>query len=112
MTKPTFLSGATIKNPYYETKKLHSARCGSTVLSKLLLSLHIITIDLTERGGGVIAGSKQPIRSRYLGHVTGYQPIRDQYNLGGCCHVGSCLDKGLSVPAMTLTEPFKNNLNE
>ena len=23
--------------------------------------------------------SKQPIRSRYLGHVTGYQPIRDQY---------------------------------
>ena len=25
--------------------------------------------------------SKQPIRSRYLGHVTGYQPIRDQYFL-------------------------------
>ena len=23
--------------------------------------------------------SKQPIRIRYLGHVTGYQPIRDQY---------------------------------
>ena len=23
--------------------------------------------------------SKQPIRTRYLGHVTGYQPIRDQY---------------------------------
>ena len=22
--------------------------------------------------------SKQPIRTRYLGHVTGYQPIRDQ----------------------------------
>ena len=22
---------------------------------------------------------KQPIRTRYLGHVTGYQPIRDQY---------------------------------
>ena len=22
---------------------------------------------------------KQPIRYRYLGHVTGYQPIRDQY---------------------------------
>eukprot|EP00116_Pleurobrachia_bachei_P013756 sb/3474018/ len=24
---------------------------------------------------------KQPIRSRYLGHVTGYQPIRDKYFL-------------------------------
>eukprot|EP00116_Pleurobrachia_bachei_P017006 sb/3477268/ len=26
--------------------------------------------------------SKQPIRTRYLGHVTGYQQIRDQYFLG------------------------------
>eukprot|EP00116_Pleurobrachia_bachei_P008018 sb/3468280/ len=26
----------------------------------------------------VIARSEQPIRTRYLGHVTGYQPIRDQ----------------------------------
>eukprot|EP00116_Pleurobrachia_bachei_P018397 sb/3478659/ len=25
--------------------------------------------------------SKQPTRTRYLGHVTGYQPIRDQYFL-------------------------------
>eukprot|EP00116_Pleurobrachia_bachei_P006355 sb/3466617/ len=25
--------------------------------------------------------SKQPIRTRYLGHVTGYQPIKDQYFL-------------------------------
>eukprot|EP00116_Pleurobrachia_bachei_P010839 sb/3471101/ len=25
--------------------------------------------------------SKQPIRTRYLGHMTGYQPIRDQYFL-------------------------------
>eukprot|EP00116_Pleurobrachia_bachei_P010051 sb/3470313/ len=25
--------------------------------------------------------SQQPIRTRYLGHVTGYQPIRDQYFL-------------------------------
>ena len=23
--------------------------------------------------------SKQPIRTRYLGHVTGFQPIREQY---------------------------------
>ena len=28
-----------------------------------------------------IRNSKQPIRTRYLGHVTGYQPIRDQYFL-------------------------------
>eukprot|EP00116_Pleurobrachia_bachei_P014708 sb/3474970/ len=26
--------------------------------------------------------SKQPIRTRYLGHVTGYQPIRDQSVVG------------------------------
>eukprot|EP00116_Pleurobrachia_bachei_P015153 sb/3475415/ len=26
--------------------------------------------------------SKQPIRTRYLGHMTGYQLIRDQYFLG------------------------------
>ena len=25
--------------------------------------------------------SKQPIKTRYLGHVTGYQPIRDQHFL-------------------------------
>ena len=25
--------------------------------------------------------SKRPIRTRYLGHLTGYQPIRDQYFL-------------------------------
>ena len=25
------------------------------------------------------APSNQPIRIRYLGHMTGYQPIRDQY---------------------------------
>eukprot|EP00116_Pleurobrachia_bachei_P001262 sb/3461524/ len=29
----------------------------------------------------IIGTSKQPIRTRYLGHVTGYQPIRDQYFL-------------------------------
>eukprot|EP00116_Pleurobrachia_bachei_P014571 sb/3474833/ len=29
----------------------------------------------------IVNTSKQPIRTRYLGHVTGYQPIRDQYYL-------------------------------
>ena len=28
-----------------------------------------------------IGFSKQPIRTRYLGHVTGYQPIKDKYFL-------------------------------
>ena len=36
--------------------------------------------------------SKQPIRAGHLGHVTGYQPIRDQYFMvrsvpGLCYHV-------------------------
>eukprot|EP00116_Pleurobrachia_bachei_P011333 sb/3471595/ len=35
--------------------------------------------------------SKQPIRTRYLGHVTGYQPIRDHYffiwSNSNCCQV-------------------------
>eukprot|EP00116_Pleurobrachia_bachei_P016982 sb/3477244/ len=36
---------------------------------------------------------KQPIRTRYLGHVTGYQPIRDQYFL-----IRSIPDTLLSLP--------------
>eukprot|EP00116_Pleurobrachia_bachei_P005074 sb/3465336/ len=31
--------------------------------------------------------SKQPIRTRYLGHVTGYHPIRDQYFLTRVCTI-------------------------
>eukprot|EP00116_Pleurobrachia_bachei_P013288 sb/3473550/ len=43
-------------------------------------------ITLNEYGKVVITKvptdtSKQPIRTRHLGHVTGYQPIRDQYYL-------------------------------
>ena len=29
--------------------------------------------------------TNQPIRARYLGHVTGYQPIKDQYFLELTC---------------------------
>eukprot|EP00116_Pleurobrachia_bachei_P012760 sb/3473022/ len=37
---------------------------------------------------------KQPIRTRYLGHVTGYQPIRDQYFLvKGTCTFSLTLTK-------------------
>ena len=41
--------------------------------------------------------SKQPIRTRYLGHVTGYQPIREQYSylVGG--HEGTGLSDGHEV---------------
>ena len=35
--------------------------------------------------------SKQPIRTRYLGHVTGYQPIRDQYFLNRSVHAMSLI---------------------
>ena len=45
--------------------------------------------NAVEKGKGflaVISGEeegqcKQPIKTRYLGHVTGYQPIRDQFFL-------------------------------
>ena len=33
--------------------------------------------------------SKQPIRTRYLGHVTGYQPIREQYFVVRCGYFNS-----------------------
>eukprot|EP00116_Pleurobrachia_bachei_P005480 sb/3465742/ len=36
------------------------------------VELDVTIIELTDT-------CKQPIRTRYLGHVTGYQPIRDQY---------------------------------
>eukprot|EP00116_Pleurobrachia_bachei_P011964 sb/3472226/ len=42
-----------------------------TKLSNIILSC---TLSNTAQ-----KASKQPIRTRYLGHVTGYQPIRDQY---------------------------------
>eukprot|EP00116_Pleurobrachia_bachei_P016705 sb/3476967/ len=33
----------------------------------------------TESRKGCKPGTEQPIRTRYSGHVTGYQPIRDRY---------------------------------
>ena len=38
--------------------------------------------DSAARGGAASSSSgKQPIRTRYLGHVIGYQPIGDQNSL-------------------------------
>eukprot|EP00116_Pleurobrachia_bachei_P002165 sb/3462427/ len=45
-----------------------------------LITSHVTSIT-RERLLSVLDQSKQPIRTRYLGHVTGYQPIRDQYFL-------------------------------
>ena len=42
---------------------------------------------------GRLVGIIQPIRSRYLGHVTGYQPIRDLYVV-------------LELPYVTRTNPM------
>ena len=41
-------------------------------------------------GAAVLGEWEQPIRTRYLGHVTDYQPIRDQYFLVFC--IGSLQD--------------------
>eukprot|EP00116_Pleurobrachia_bachei_P008590 sb/3468852/ len=43
--------------------------------------------------------SKQPIRTRYLGHVSGYQPIRDQYFLIRSVPVGYSLTSNLRLCA-------------
>eukprot|EP00116_Pleurobrachia_bachei_P008640 sb/3468902/ len=43
--------------------------------------------------------SKQPMRTRYLGHVTGYQPIRDQYFLHHT-HIDSDKSAGLYLDTM------------
>ena len=49
---------------------------------EFLLNSATIQPRQTETNPGIRAGtetSKQPIRIPYLGHVTDYQPIRDQY---------------------------------
>eukprot|EP00116_Pleurobrachia_bachei_P017530 sb/3477792/ len=41
----------------------------------------VYVTNLADGGAFMAETSKQPIRTRHLGHVTGYQPIRDQYFL-------------------------------
>ena len=38
------------------------------------------TIEITAQDPRSVTSGKEPIRARHLGHVTGYQPIRDQYH--------------------------------
>ena len=56
-----------------------------------------IPVNLVEPGGEQqpTESSKQPIRARYLGHVTGHQPIRDQYFLIRSVPGGELLDEKL-----------------
>eukprot|EP00116_Pleurobrachia_bachei_P017413 sb/3477675/ len=56
--------------------------------------------------------SKQPIRPRYLGHVTDYQPIRDQYflvyyhniplKMSFCWERGTCVTFSISMASSSV----------
>eukprot|EP00116_Pleurobrachia_bachei_P012529 sb/3472791/ len=54
-----------------------------------ILFLQIYLYIMCTAGGTGTDTSKQPIRTRYLGHVTGYQRIRDQYFLIRSVPVGA-----------------------
>ena len=47
---------------------------GATIVVERVLSNNLMHVNQEST-----QSSKQPIRTRYLGHVTGNQPIRDQY---------------------------------
>eukprot|EP00116_Pleurobrachia_bachei_P014203 sb/3474465/ len=55
----------------------------SPLMNLFILSITSLTPKLGREAhrynGSVPVRSKQPIRTRYLGHVTGYQPIRTRY---------------------------------
>eukprot|EP00116_Pleurobrachia_bachei_P008250 sb/3468512/ len=55
--------------------------------------------------------SKQPIRTLYLDHVTGYQPTRDQYNTLGSYprrHPGQCFQSSYQeLPTETSKQPIR-----
>eukprot|EP00116_Pleurobrachia_bachei_P016123 sb/3476385/ len=63
----------------------------------------------TEMNTLFVLTSKQPIRTRYLGHLTGYQPIRDQYFL--IWLVPGTYKMLLSVPLLTLLSFFLSLLD-
>eukprot|EP00116_Pleurobrachia_bachei_P016505 sb/3476767/ len=55
-------------------------------LSRLLYNFYTIILSPTisqkiTKHPRIIHSRNRPIRTRYLGHVTGYQPIRDQHFL-------------------------------
>eukprot|EP00116_Pleurobrachia_bachei_P017881 sb/3478143/ len=83
----------------------HEGRDVSKEFTCVTQTYHVTRIT---RGGHVIQQeptetSKQPIRTRYLGHVTAYQPIRDQYFL-----IRSVPDNGHAQ----LTKPRKSSISD
>eukprot|EP00116_Pleurobrachia_bachei_P012725 sb/3472987/ len=60
---------------------LNDALSEIIVLRNLRNSWHFLSCEAhdTKVSDEPTETSKQPIRTRYLGHVTGYQPIRDKY---------------------------------
>eukprot|EP00116_Pleurobrachia_bachei_P013659 sb/3473921/ len=54
---------------------------GPLTLQKIFWKTLSLSLSLPERVLEPTDTSKRPIRNRYLGHLTGYQPIRDQYFL-------------------------------
>eukprot|EP00116_Pleurobrachia_bachei_P013410 sb/3473672/ len=67
-----------INNTIYHFYNINSRPCFTCPLSTSPLKLGHFLRDSHQEPTET---SKQPIRTRYLGHVTGYQPIRDQYSL-------------------------------
>eukprot|EP00116_Pleurobrachia_bachei_P005857 sb/3466119/ len=59
--------------------RIRGVVCGTVVYRTTCQDM----LDLVKQNfkQGPTETSKQPIRTRYLGHLTGYQPIRDQYFL-------------------------------
>eukprot|EP00116_Pleurobrachia_bachei_P016369 sb/3476631/ len=51
----------------------------TTVTEMMVTMVNAINLIMLNSPMLMMFRSKQPIRTRYLGHVAGYQPIRDQY---------------------------------
>eukprot|EP00116_Pleurobrachia_bachei_P013163 sb/3473425/ len=58
----------------HQTLKIQTVK----TLHQIVKIITVIRMRVVTR---IVHWQKQPIRTRYLGHVTGYQPIRDQYFL-------------------------------
>eukprot|EP00116_Pleurobrachia_bachei_P000285 sb/3460547/ len=77
-----------IKDQYFLIRSVHVA--GYTAIHSIQEAgvRHLARIRFLKRRSVSLEPtkiSKQPIRTRCLGHVTGYQPIRDQYTVGSWC---------------------------
>ena len=67
-----------------ENRGIHSRGEGTESTVSLLVycsTVRTLVAMLVATQYHLIGPSKQPIRTRYLGHMTDYHPIRDQYYL-------------------------------